>query len=140
MLFSPDPQEILQLLLRLLGCNKTDTISSPRILNPRPSSGVRLQDTSIVEAKLSSRGNTSVASMYQTLSCMSRLSSRGSMCIKLCPRGQSCLHAPSTYCGPDVCDIHTSYVSRQCTSSDGDSAASCLPRRLAPPDWLVLAS
>ncbi|GKC76639.1 hypothetical protein Tco_1127413, partial [Tanacetum coccineum] len=38
-----------------------------------------LQDTSVVEAKLSSRGSTSVASMYQTLSCMSKLSSRGSV-------------------------------------------------------------
>ncbi|GJV56005.1 hypothetical protein Tco_1457010 [Tanacetum coccineum] len=33
----------------------------------------------MVEAKLSSRGSTSVASMPQTLSCMSRLSSRGSV-------------------------------------------------------------
>ncbi|GJZ57691.1 hypothetical protein Tco_0613185, partial [Tanacetum coccineum] len=56
-----------------------------------------------------------------------------------CPRGQSCLHAPSTGCGPDVCDIRTSCVSRQCTSSDRDSAASCLLRRLATPDWLLLA-
>ncbi|GJZ89993.1 hypothetical protein Tco_0661920, partial [Tanacetum coccineum] len=39
-----------------------------------------------------------------------------------------------------VCDIHTSYVSRQCTSSDEDSAAPCLLRRLATPDWLTLAS
>ncbi|GJR34315.1 retrovirus-related pol polyprotein from transposon TNT 1-94 [Tanacetum coccineum] len=37
--------------------------------------------------------------------------------------------------------IHrTSVVSRQCTSSDGDSAALCLLRRLATPDWLALAS
>ncbi|GJW03688.1 hypothetical protein Tco_1562544 [Tanacetum coccineum] len=55
-------------------------------------------------------------------------------------KGQSCLHAPSTCCGPDVCDVRTSYVSRQCTSSDGDSAAPCLLRRLATPDWLTLAS
>ncbi|GKB02394.1 casein kinase 1-like protein HD16 [Tanacetum coccineum] len=73
-----------------------------------PSTHVKLQDTSIVEAKLSSRGSTSVAIMYQTLSCMSRLSSRGSV--------------------------------RQCTSSDGDNAASCLPRGLAVLDWLVLFS
>ncbi|GKD95536.1 reverse transcriptase domain-containing protein [Tanacetum coccineum] len=39
----------------------------------------RLQDTSVVEAKLSSRGSTSVASMYKTLSCMSGLSSRVSV-------------------------------------------------------------
>ncbi|GJX14335.1 hypothetical protein Tco_0206093 [Tanacetum coccineum] len=58
-------------------------------------------------------------------------------CIRLCPRGQSCLHAPSTCCGPDVCDIHTSYVSRQCTSSVGDNAAPCLLRRLAIPNLLV---
>ncbi|GKD97985.1 hypothetical protein Tco_1381882 [Tanacetum coccineum] len=31
-------------------------------------------------------------------------------------------------------------LSRQCTSSDGDSAAPCLLRRLATPDWLTLAS
>ncbi|GJR75638.1 hypothetical protein Tco_0909513 [Tanacetum coccineum] len=55
------------------------------------------------------------------------------------PRGQSCLHAPSTCCGPDVCDIRTSYVSRQCTSSDGDNVAPCLLRRPATPDWLLLA-
>ncbi|GKD05642.1 hypothetical protein Tco_1180616 [Tanacetum coccineum] len=99
---------------------RQNTVSSPRVLNPRLSSGVRLQDTSVVEAKLSSRGSTSVASMYQALSCMSKLSSRGSV--------------------PDVCDIRTSYVSRQCTSSDGDSAAPCLLSRLATPDWLTLAS
>ncbi|GJW43352.1 hypothetical protein Tco_0072151 [Tanacetum coccineum] len=58
----------------------------------------------MVEAKLSSRGSTSVASMRQALSCMSRLSSRGSV--------------------------------RQCTSSDGDNAAPCLPRGLAVLDWL----
>ncbi|GKB14662.1 hypothetical protein Tco_0848585 [Tanacetum coccineum] len=39
-----------------------------------------------------------------------------------------------------VCDIRTSYVSRQCTSSDEDNAAPCLPRGLAVLDWLVLAS
>ncbi|GKB82015.1 hypothetical protein Tco_0948910, partial [Tanacetum coccineum] len=55
-------------------------------------------------------------------------------CIRLCARGQSCLHAPSTGCGPNVCDIRTSYVSRQCISSDGDSAAPCLLRRPATPD------
>ncbi|GKG21707.1 hypothetical protein Tco_0384302, partial [Tanacetum coccineum] len=48
--------------------------------------------------------------------------------------------APSTGCGSDVCDICTSYVSRQCTSSDEDSAAPCLLRRPATPDWLLLAS
>nr|GEV09280.1 hypothetical protein [Tanacetum cinerariifolium] len=34
-------------------------------------------------------------------------------------------------CGPDICDIRTSYVNRQCTSYDGDNAAPCLLRRLA---------
>ncbi|GJX20375.1 hypothetical protein Tco_0223052, partial [Tanacetum coccineum] len=38
-----------------------------------------------------------------------------------------------------VCDIHTSYVSHQCNSSDGDSAAPCPLRRLAILDWLALA-
>ncbi|GJZ98859.1 RNA-directed DNA polymerase [Tanacetum coccineum] len=60
-------------------------------------------------------------------------------CIRLCPQGQSCLHAPSTSCGPDIYDICTSYVSRQCTSSDGDSAAPCIMWRLATPVWLLLA-
>ncbi|GKC21660.1 hypothetical protein Tco_1023810 [Tanacetum coccineum] len=36
--------------------------------------------------------------------------------------GQSFPHAPSTGCGPDVCAIRTSYVSRQYTISDGDNA------------------
>ncbi|GJV59226.1 hypothetical protein Tco_1465326 [Tanacetum coccineum] len=30
-------------------------------------------------------------------------------CIRLCLRGQSCLHAPSTGCGSDDCAIRTSY-------------------------------
>ncbi|GKD04043.1 hypothetical protein Tco_1179017 [Tanacetum coccineum] len=59
-------------------------------------------------------------------------------CIRLCSRGQSCLRAPGTCRGPDVCDTRTSYVSRQRTSSDGDNAAPCLLRRLATPDWLHL--
>ncbi|GKD08768.1 cucumber peeling cupredoxin-like protein [Tanacetum coccineum] len=59
-------------------------------------------------------------------------------CIRLYPRGQSCLYAPSTCCGSYVCDIRTSYISRQCTSSDGDNIAPCLLRRLATPDWLLL--
>nr|GEW23055.1 hypothetical protein [Tanacetum cinerariifolium] len=54
-------------------------------------------------------------------------------CIKLCPRGQSCLYAPSTGCGTDVCDIRTSYVSHQCTSSVGDNVAPYLLRGLATP-------
>ncbi|GKE32627.1 hypothetical protein Tco_1451949 [Tanacetum coccineum] len=69
--------------------------------------------------------------MHQTLSSGLKLSSCSSTC-----------------CGPDVCDIHTSYVSHQCTSSDGDNAAPYLPRELAgpcllrglaAPDLLVLA-
>ncbi|GKG40018.1 hypothetical protein Tco_0466795, partial [Tanacetum coccineum] len=54
-------------------------------------------------------------------------------------RHESCLHAPSTGCGPDICDIHISYVSRQYTSSDGDGVAPCLLRRIVTPDWLLLA-
>ncbi|GJT00499.1 hypothetical protein Tco_0821668 [Tanacetum coccineum] len=77
----------------------------------------KLQDKSIMGAKLSSRGSTSVAGMYQTLSYMSKLSSRG-----------------------NVCDIRTSFISHQYTSSDRDSVAPCLLRGLATPDWLLLAS
>ncbi|GJV37695.1 hypothetical protein Tco_1410172 [Tanacetum coccineum] len=123
---------------------RQNIVSSPRVLNPRPSSSVRLHDTSIVEAKLSSRGSTSVAACIRLcLVCPSYLlgaACKSLACIRLCPWGQSCLHAPSTYCGPNVYDIRTSYVSRQCTSSDGDSATPCLLRRLATPDWLLLAS
>ncbi|GKD71914.1 hypothetical protein Tco_1326004, partial [Tanacetum coccineum] len=54
-------------------------------------------------------------------------------CIRLFPRGQSCLHALSTGCGPDVYDIRTSYVNRQCNSSDRYNVAPCLLRRLAAP-------
>ncbi|GKC35659.1 hypothetical protein Tco_1048043, partial [Tanacetum coccineum] len=72
--------------------------------------------------------------------CLLGATCKSLACIRLCPRGQSCLHAPSNYCGPDVCDIHTSYVIRQCTSSNGDNAAPCLLRRLATPDWMALAS
>ncbi|GKA49126.1 cytochrome P450 716B1-like protein [Tanacetum coccineum] len=72
-----------------------------------------------------------------------RLSSRGSTsvaaCIKLCLVCPSCLLGAAY-----VCDIRTSYVSRQCTGSDGDGAAPCLLRRLATLDWryysLVIAS
>ncbi|GKC49862.1 hypothetical protein Tco_1072607 [Tanacetum coccineum] len=55
------------------------------------------------------------------------------MDAKLSSRDNTCLHAPSTGCGPDVCNIRTSYVSRQCTSFDGDNVAPCLLRRLATP-------
>ncbi|GJX28573.1 hypothetical protein Tco_0236652 [Tanacetum coccineum] len=54
-------------------------------------------------------------------------------CIRLCPRGQSYLHVPSTGCGIDVCDIRTSYISHQCISSDEDNVAPCLLRGLAAP-------
>ncbi|GJT04097.1 hypothetical protein Tco_0838559 [Tanacetum coccineum] len=67
-------------------------------------------------------------------SCLLEAACKSLACIRLCPRGQSCLHAPSTGCGPDVCDIRTSSVRRQCTSSDGDNAAPCLLRGLATPD------
>ncbi|GKC23857.1 hypothetical protein Tco_1026007 [Tanacetum coccineum] len=122
---------------------RKNTVSSPQVLNPRPSSDVRLQDTSIVEAKLSSRGSMTVAACIRLClvcpSCLLGAACKSPACIRLCPRGQSYLHAPSTSCGPDVCDIRTSYVSRQCTSSEGDNAAPCLLRRLATPEWLLLA-
>nr|GEZ88497.1 hypothetical protein [Tanacetum cinerariifolium] len=44
-------------------------------------------------------------------------------CIRLCLRGQSCLHAPSTGCGPDVCAIRTSYSSRDCCSLPPEKSA-----------------
>ncbi|GJZ58419.1 hypothetical protein Tco_0613913 [Tanacetum coccineum] len=67
-------------------------------------------------SKLSSMGSTSVVGMYQTLSSGSKLSS----CSKY-------------WLGPDVYDIRISYVSRQCTSFDGDNVAPYLLRRLAAP-------
>ncbi|GJU86511.1 phospholipase D alpha 1 [Tanacetum coccineum] len=70
------------------------------------------------------------------LSCLLEAACQSLACIRLCPQGQSCLHAPSTCGGPDVCDIRTSYVSRQCTSSDEDNVAPCLLRRLATLGWL----
>ncbi|GJX25819.1 hypothetical protein Tco_0232115 [Tanacetum coccineum] len=73
-------------------------------------------------------------------SCLLEAACKSLACIRLCPLGQSCLHVPSTGCGPDVCEIRTSYVSRQCTSSNGDSDAPCLLRGLATPDWLLFAS
>ncbi|GKE09257.1 hypothetical protein Tco_1412808 [Tanacetum coccineum] len=85
-------------------------------------------------------GLSSKTQVLWKLSCLLEAARQSLACIRLCPRGQSCLHAPSTCCGPDVCDIRTSYVSRQCTSSDGDNAAPCLLRRLATLDWLTLAS
>ncbi|GJW25944.1 hypothetical protein Tco_0039755 [Tanacetum coccineum] len=74
-------------------------------------------------------------------SCLLGAACKSLACIRLCPQGQSYLHALSTSCRPDVCDIRTSYVSRQCTSSDGDRlAAPYLLRGLATPDWLFFAS
>ncbi|GJX95524.1 hypothetical protein Tco_0351322 [Tanacetum coccineum] len=82
----------------------------------------------------------SVASMYQTLSCMSRLSSRCSVYVagmhQTLSSWSKLSSCSSTCCGPNICDIRTLYVSRQCTSSDGDNAAPCLPRGLAVLDWL----
>ncbi|GJX39514.1 hypothetical protein Tco_0252817 [Tanacetum coccineum] len=96
-----------------------------------------------MEAKLSSRGSTSVAASIRLClvcpSCLLGAACKSPACIRLYLRGQSCLHAPSTGCGPDVYDIRTSYVSRQCTSSDRDGATPCLLKRLATPDWLLLA-
>ncbi|GKE71092.1 hypothetical protein Tco_1529164, partial [Tanacetum coccineum] len=65
------------------------------------------------------------------LSCLLEAARQSLTCIRLCLRGQSCLHAPSTVRGSDVCAIRTSYVSHQCTSSDGDSASPYPLRRLA---------
>ncbi|GJT00497.1 hypothetical protein Tco_0821666 [Tanacetum coccineum] len=73
-------------------------------------------------------------------SCLLEAACKSLACIRHCPRGQSCLHAPSTGCGPNVCDIRTSYISLRCTSSDGDSATPCLLRGLATPYWLLFAS
>ncbi|GKB56379.1 hypothetical protein Tco_0912565, partial [Tanacetum coccineum] len=67
------------------------------------------------------------------LSCLLEAARQSLACIRLCLVCPSCL-LEAAY----VCDIRTSYVSRQCTSSDGDSAAPCLLRRLATPDWLAL--
>ncbi|GJZ98453.1 hypothetical protein Tco_0670906 [Tanacetum coccineum] len=53
-----------------------ELVQQERRFLPGESSRSQLQDTSIVEAKLSSRGNTSVASMYQTLSYVPKLSAR----------------------------------------------------------------
>ncbi|GJU38523.1 hypothetical protein Tco_1191480 [Tanacetum coccineum] len=47
-------------------------------------------------------------------------------CIRLCHRGQSCLHTPSNGHGSDICDIRS-------TNSDGDNAAPCLLKGLATP-------
>ncbi|GKC90052.1 hypothetical protein Tco_1150701, partial [Tanacetum coccineum] len=64
-----------------------------------------------MEAKLSSRGSTSVAACIRLcLVCPSYLlgaSCKSLACIRLCPQGQSCLHTLSTGCGSDVCDIRT---------------------------------
>nr|GEW61014.1 putative reverse transcriptase domain-containing protein [Tanacetum cinerariifolium] len=62
---------------------------------------------------------------------MTRAARKSLACIRLCPRGQSCLHALSNGCGTDVCDIRTSYVSHQCTSFVGYNVAPCLLRGLA---------
>ncbi|GJY73540.1 hypothetical protein Tco_0477971 [Tanacetum coccineum] len=55
------------------------------------------------------------------VTCPVHVSSVAAM-YQFCLQGQSCPHVPSTGYGPDVCTIRTSYVSCQCTSSDGDSA------------------
>ncbi|GKC35218.1 hypothetical protein Tco_1047602, partial [Tanacetum coccineum] len=75
------------------------------------------------------------------ISCLLEAARQLLTCIRLCLRGQSCLHALSTGCGPNVCAIRTSYVSRQCTSflpleetscslSPEETAAPYLLRRL----------
>nr|GEX75484.1 hypothetical protein [Tanacetum cinerariifolium] len=98
---------------------RQNTVSSPRVSNPRSSSGVRLQGTSIVEAKLSSRGSTSVASMYQTLSYVSKLSSRGS--------ARQCTNFDRDNVAPCLLKrLATPYLLRRL-------AIPCLLRRLAAP-------
>ncbi|GJX04169.1 hypothetical protein Tco_0190085 [Tanacetum coccineum] len=70
---------------------------------------------------------------WEILQLLLRAARQSLTCIRLFPRGQSCLHALSTGCGPDVYDIRTSYVNRQCNSSDRYNVAPCLLRRLAAP-------
>ncbi|GJY95533.1 hypothetical protein Tco_0511894 [Tanacetum coccineum] len=98
-----------------------------------------------MEAKLSSRGSTSVATCIRLClvcpSCLLGAACKSLACVRLCPRGQSFLYALSTGCGPNACDIHTSYVSGQYTSFVGDNAAPCLLRGLAtnlPPEETLL--
>ncbi|GJW32541.1 zinc finger BED domain-containing protein RICESLEEPER 2 [Tanacetum coccineum] len=73
------------------------------------------------------------------LSCLLEAARQSLTCIRLCLRGQSCLHAPSNGCTSDACVIRTSYVNRQCISCDGDNALSpagitlCLLKRLTAP-------
>ncbi|GJY07082.1 hypothetical protein Tco_0374136 [Tanacetum coccineum] len=43
------------------------------------------------------------------LSCLLEVARQSLTCIRLCLRGQSCLHVPSTVRGSDVCAIRTSY-------------------------------
>ncbi|GJU06532.1 hypothetical protein Tco_1122962 [Tanacetum coccineum] len=74
--YSLPPEETL--LLRILGVNSDCLPQSTGGDHTSSCLPSLLQDTSIVKAKLSSRGSTSVASMYQTLSYLSKLSSRGS--------------------------------------------------------------
>ncbi|GJU67851.1 hypothetical protein Tco_1254110 [Tanacetum coccineum] len=89
---------------------------------------MRLQDTSIVEAKLSSRGSTPIASMYQTLSYASELSSKGN--------ARQCTNSDGDNVAPCLLrrlatpyllkGLATSYLLRRL-------ATSCLLRRLVVP-------
>ncbi|GJT53588.1 hypothetical protein Tco_0988642 [Tanacetum coccineum] len=62
------------------------------------------------------------------LSCLLEAARQSLACIRLGLRGQSCLHAPSTGCGPDVCAIRDC-----CSLLPEEIAAPCLQRRLAAP-------
>ncbi|GJU49627.1 hypothetical protein Tco_1219182, partial [Tanacetum coccineum] len=80
-------------------------------------------------------GLSSKTQVWWKLSCLLEAARQSLACIRLCLVCPGCLLGEAY-----VCDIRTSYVSRQCTISDGDNAAPCLPRGLAVLDWLVLAS
>ncbi|GJW50486.1 hypothetical protein Tco_0091837 [Tanacetum coccineum] len=76
-------------------------------------------------AKLSSRRSTSVAGIYQTLSYVSKLSSRGS--VRQC----------TSYNGDSVDPCLLRRLAAPCLLKG--LAAPCLLKGLATPDWLLLA-
>ncbi|GKE59813.1 hypothetical protein Tco_1510180, partial [Tanacetum coccineum] len=63
------------------------------------------------------------------LSCLLEAARQSLACIRLDLQGQSCLHAPSTGCGPDVCALRTSYVNfqRDCCSLPPEETSCSLP-------------
>ncbi|GKE11217.1 hypothetical protein Tco_1414768 [Tanacetum coccineum] len=121
---------ILKHILRTWAEIRQDTVSSPWGFRLRPSSGVR-----IIHYILLARSSKTRA--LWKLSCLLEAARQSLACIRLGLRGQSCLHAPSTGCGPDVCaiqdwcsllpeEIVAPYLLRRL-------AAPCLQRRLAAP-------